>query len=299
MNAVVQAIPGEVSRERSRFADFLELTKPRLNMLVLLTTLAGFYLGSRESFGIALLVHTLLGTALVAASASALNQYLERDADARMRRTAGRPLPAGRIQPYEAFWFGVVTVFVGTAHLAIAVNLLTALLAWFTWFSYLFFYTPMKRESWLNTLVGAIPGAIPPVIGWTAARNDVSLEALALFGVLFLWQFPHFYAIAWRYRDDYARAGFKMLSTEDPSGARSARQMAAFAGLLLIVSLLPTMLRLTGAIYLVGAVVLGTAYLGASLCCLLLGIERHARRTFLVSILYLPLLLALMTLDKN
>jgi protoheme IX farnesyltransferase len=298
MKAAAPVIPAVVAEDKSRFGDFLELTKPRLNFLVLVTTLAGFYLGSQGGFDVLRLIHTLLGTALVAASASVLNQYLEREADGRMHRTQDRPLPAGRLQPYEAFWFGLVTGLVGTAYLAVAVNLLAGLLAGLTWYSYLCIYTPLKTQSWLNTAVGAVPGAIPPMIGWAAARGQLSPEAFVLFGVLFLWQFPHFYAIAWRHRDDYARGRFKMLSLHDVSGARTARQIAGFSAALWIVSLLPTLLGLTGKVYLFGALVLGGAFLALGLMCLVNGVEKHARRVFLASVIYLPLLLALMTLDK-
>jgi protoheme IX farnesyltransferase len=244
------------------------------------------------------LLNTLIGTALMAASSSALNQYLERDADAKMRRTESRPLPAGRVEPHQAFWFGVVTALVGCAYLAVAANLLCAILAWLTWFVYLFVYTPMKTESAFNTVMGAIPGAIPPVIGWVAARGTLSDEALVLFGILFFWQFPHFYAIAWLYRDDYQRGGFKMLSGLDRGDVWTGRCMVLGGIALLAVSLLPTALGLTGITYLVGALILGLAFLACSLLCMVRSPDEFARRTFFASVIYLPLLLALMTLNK-
>ena len=298
MKTAAQILPVELAPSGSKFADYLELTKPRLNMLVLITTLAGFYLGSGDDFHAFRLFNTLLGTALVAAGASALNQFAEREADAKMPRTQGRPLPAGRLQPYEALWFGVVTSLIGSAYLAITVNLPCALLAGLTWYIYLCVYTPLKTHTPWNTAVGAIPGALPPVIGWAAARNQLSLEAAVLFGILFLWQFPHFLAIAWMYRDDYARGGFKMLPLFDPTGIRTGRYMTVLTVLLVAVSLLPTLLGLTGWVYFTGALLLGLAFLAFSLCCTIFGVNNHARRLFFASIIYLPLLLALMTLNK-
>jgi protoheme IX farnesyltransferase len=299
MKAIAHNLPViAAAPSRSRAADYLALTKPRLSLLVLFTTLTGYYLGSDAPLNVLCLIHTLLGTALVAASSCAFNQYLEQDADSKMHRTLDRPLPAGRLQPYEVFWFGVLGGFIGTAYLAIAVNLWSALLAGFTWFSYLCLYTPMKTQTWLNTAMGAVPGALPPVIGWVAASGKLSLGAVVLFGILFLWQFPHFYAIAWIHRDDYARGGFKMLSVVDTTGRRTRIQMVVFAALLLLVSLLPTALGITGVWYLIGATVLGSAYLAASLACALFGLEHHARRLFFVSIIHLPLLLLLLALNK-
>jgi len=298
MKAATHTLVTEAIHTRSRFSDFFDLTKPRLNFLVIVTTLAGYYLGAQGSFDLWLLIHTLVGTTLVAGGAAVLNQWMEREADAKMRRTEDRPLPSGRLQPHEALWFGIFISIVGMVYLAAAVNLLTSQLATMTWLSYLFAYTPMKTETPLNTLVGAIPGAIPPMIGWAAVRNEVSLLSVVLFGVLFLWQFPHFLAIAWMYRDDYARGGFKMLSQFDPNGHRTARYMTGFTVLLLVVSLLPTLLGLTGWVYFAGALLLGLTFLAFSLCCLIFGVNQYARRTFFISIIYLPLLLALMTLNK-
>ncbi len=298
MSASVHTLSRELVRARPRVADYLELTKPRLNFLVLATTLAGFYLGTKGSFNEALMINTLVGTALVAGSASALNQLMESEADARMRRTAERPLPSGRLQPHQAFWFGLVTAFAGTAYLSVTVNLLAALLAGLTWFIYLFAYTPLKTETPLNTVVGAVPGAIPPVIGWAAARDSLSLEAFVLFGILFLWQFPHFLAIAWLYREDYERGGFKMLSLFDRQGVVTGHYMGAFSVALFGVSLLPSLLGLTGGLYLAGALLLGAAFAGLNAGCAFFGVQRYARLAFFASVVYLPLLLALATLDK-
>jgi protoheme IX farnesyltransferase len=298
MKTIAHDLSAEAVPTRSKAADYLALTKPRLSLLVLFTTLTGYYLGNEGPLNVLCLIHTLLGTALVAASSCAFNQYLEQEADSKMHRTLDRPLPAGRLRPYEAFWFGVLGGLIGTAYLAIAVNLWSALLAGFTWYAYLCLYTPMKSQTWLNTAMGAVPGALPPVIGWVAASGKLTLGAAVLFAILFLWQFPHFYAIAWIYREDYARGGFKMLSVVDATGGRTRIQMVVFAALLLIVSLLPTALGITGLWYLIGAIVLGSAYLAASLACALFGLERHARRLFFVSIIHLPLLLLLLTLNK-
>lgn len=298
MKATADSIVAAIPRRRLRLADYMELTKPRLNFLVLVTTLTGFYMGSQGVFNVVLMIHTLFGTALVAASASILNQYVEREDDAKMHRTQDHPLPSGRVQPHEALWLGVWTAFVGTAYLAIATNLLAALLAGFTWYSYLCLYTPLKTKTAWNTVVGAVPGAIPPVIGWVAARNQLSWEALVLFGILFLWQFPHFLAIAWMYREDYARGGFQMLSVVDETGARTGRWMTAATIALVFVSLFLVVIGAAGALYCAGAAMLGAGLLYCSLRCTRSGVQNHARRLFLASVFYLPLLLALMTLSK-
>jgi protoheme IX farnesyltransferase len=267
-------------------------------LLVLLTTLVGFYLGARGPMGCALMVHALLGTALLASGAAALNQLIERRQDALMRRTSGRPLPSGRLQPETVLAFGVVCSVGGLVYLALATNPLTAALGAITLTSYLFIYTPLKRVTWLNTLVGAVPGALPPVMGWTAARGELSAEGWALFGILALWQLPHFFAIAWIYREEYARAGFKMLPVVDPEGRRTGRQAVSHTLALLVVSLCPFLFNLTGAIYLVGALILGLVFVWFAF-----QFSRHrtvsrARQLFYVSLGYLPLLLAVMVLDK-
>ena len=277
---------------------FLELTKPRITQLVLLTAAAGFYLGARGTVDLQLLAHTLLGTALVAAGTNAFNQLRERDVDARMRRTQGRPLPSGRVTPRAAGAFAGTISLAGVAYLAWKVNLLTAGLAALTLASYVLLYTPLKRKTSLNTLVGAVPGALPIVGGWTAAGGDLGPAVLALFWILFLWQLPHFLALAWIYRDDYRRGGLAMLSVADPEGHATARMTLAYAAALVPVSLVPTLLGVTGPLYFFGALALGLAYAGASARMSPAPTTTRAWRLFLVSIVYLPALLTLMVLDK-
>ena len=267
-------------------------------MLVLLTTLAGFYLGSRGAMNLALMLNTLAGTALVAAGAAALNQLLEREYDAKMRRTQNRPLPSGRLQPTTVMLFGGVCAVAGLVYLALAVNLLTCVIAAVTLVSYLFIYTPLKRVTWLNTAVGAVPGALPPLIGWTAARGELTSEGWVLFAIVAFWQIPHFMAIAWMYRDEYARAGFKMLPVIDPDGRRTSQQALSHALGLLFVSLCPFTFKLAGSVYLAGALLLGVVFLWCAIQFARQLTLVRARQLFLASILYLPLLLALMVLDK-
>ena len=277
---------------------FSDLVKARLTTLVLLTTAVGFYLGWHGPMNWALLLNTLAGTALVAAGASALNQWLERDFDAKMLRTQNRPLPSGRLQPTTVAVFGGVTSVAGLIYLALAVNLLTSVLGAVTLISYVFIYTPLKRVTWLNTAIGAIPGALPPLMGWTAARNELSGEGWALFAILAFWQLPHFFAIAWIYRDEYAKAGFVMLPNVDSDGKYTGQQTVSNALALLIVSLCPFLLKMTGAIYLAGAIVLGAAFLLYAVKFSRQLTLSRARQLFLVSIIYLPLLLTLMVFDK-
>jgi protoheme IX farnesyltransferase len=278
---------------------FLDLFKARLTFLVLLTTLVGFYMGWRGPMEYGLMVQAILGTALVASGAAALNQLMERDFDARMRRTQDRPLPSGRLQPGTVLIIGVVTSAVGLAWLAVSVNWLTAVLGAFSLGLYLFVYTPLKRVSWMNTLVGAIPGALPPLMGWTAARGSVSAEGLGLFAILAFWQMPHFMAIAWMYRDEYDRAGFKMLPSVDVDGHRTGMHAVSHAIALLAVSLSPFAFGLTGTFYLAGALGLGTLF--AWLAVRFSGelTLSRARQLFYMSIIYLPVLLGLMAWDKR
>jgi protoheme IX farnesyltransferase len=278
---------------------FAELFKARLTLLVLLTTLVGFYLGSRGSFDYWLMFHTIVGTALMASGASALNQLWERTYDARMRRTQDRPLPSGRLQPQTVLMLGGVLSLSGLVYLALAVNLLTSFIGASSLCAYLFLYTPLKRVTWLNTAVGAVPGGLPPLMGWTAARGHLSAEGWALFGILALWQVPHFMAIAWIYRDEYAKAGFKMLPVVEPTGQRTGRQAVTHAWALLVVSLWPFVLQIVGPIYLSGALLLGTAFLWFAVRFSRELNMPRARQLFYASILYLPLLLALMVLDKS
>jgi protoheme IX farnesyltransferase len=283
----------------SRLADFYELTKPRMNFLVVVTTMVGFYMAMRPGFSDwALLAHTLLGTAMAAAGASVLNQYVERGYDALMRRTANRPLPAGRISPVEALAMGVLLSTGGTLYLAALVNGLTATLGAFTIASYVFLYTPMKRWTTLCTVVGAVPGAIPPMMGWTAVTDSLPPQAWALFGVLFFWQMPHFLAIAILYRDDYARGGFKMLPVVDEALVVTGRQAVLYASALIPVTLMPVAMRMAGPVYLLSAFVMGLAFLGFAVNCAARKRRTDARWLFLVSIMYLPALLGVMMLDK-
>ncbi len=282
----------------SRTADFLELTKPRITVLVVATTLVGFYVGARESIPLLHLFHTLLGTALVASGASALNQYLERHLDALMLRTFRRPLPAGRLQSGEALVFAVLISSAGMIYLFILVNPLTSLLAALTFLGYLFLYTPLKTRTWLSTLIGAVPGALPAAMGWAAVNNNLSAGAWVLFAIVFFWQLPHFYAIGWMYREDYARAGFPMLPIIDLSGSRTSRQVNLYIAALLIATAFPSFMGLTGYAYLGGAVALGLLFLVYGALFARLRDRSSARRLFLVSVCYLPILLTLMALDK-
>lgn len=284
-----------------RLADLAELTKPRITTMVAVTTAAGFVMasaGSLASLDLGLLLHALAGTALVASGASALNQVVERDVDARMRRTANRPLATGRLHPDVGLLFAVTLAVAGVIWLALAVNLLTALLGALTLAGYVFIYTPMKRLSSLSTLVGAIPGAVPPMMGWTAARDALEPGAWALFAILFLWQMPHFLAIAWMYRADYERGGMPMLPVIDPGGSRTGRQAILYAAALVPVSLLPTPLGLTGGIYFAGALLLSLGFLYASWSFQRTRSNASARRLLLVSVVYLPAILAVMLLDR-
>ena len=282
-----------------RLADYWVLTKPEVNFLVLATTLAGFCLGSREPVNLRLLVHTLLGTLLVASGTGTLNQFIERKADAQMRRTAARPLPAGRLVPSEALWFGILLAAGGGLYLWLAVNALASVLALLTLSTYLLFYTPLKKKTPLCTLVGAFPGAMPPLIGWAAAHGHLSLEAWVLYAILFFWQFPHFLAIAWMYREDYARAGLLMLPAGDRDGRATGRRILACLLALLPVSLVPSFLGQAGLLYFSGALALGLAffYSGARLASS--RSNALAKRLLFASILYLPLVFGLMVLDKT
>jgi protoheme IX farnesyltransferase len=281
-----------------RLADLVALTKPRITALVLVTTYVGFYLGARGGFAWTYVLHLLAGTGLVCGGTSALNQWWERDRDARMRRTARRPLPGGRLDADTALAFGIALAVVGLAELAMFVNILAALVTALTLVTYVFVYTPLKTRTWLCTVVGAVPGALPPVIGWAAARGALDAGAWSLFAILFVWQLPHFYAIAWMYRDDYARGGFPMLPVLDTTGARTTHHIVAWTLALVPASLLPALLGLVGAWYATGAVALGLGFVALS-AALAAQMERTAaRRVFLGSILYLPALFGLLVLDK-
>jgi heme o synthase len=298
MKEVSAEILSAATAEKSWTAVFSDLVKARLTTLVLLTSAVGFYLGESGAINWILFFNTLAATALVAAGASALNQLLEREYDAKMRRTQSRPLPSGRLQPTTVAIFGGVTSVAGLIYLALAVNLLTSVLGAITLVSYLFIYTPLKRVTWLNTVVGAVPGALPPLMGWTAARGELSGEGWALFAILFFWQLPHFFAIAWMYRDEYAKAGFKMLSNVDANGRRTAEQSISNTLALLAVSLCPFVFKMAGTTYLVGAIILGAGFLFCAIQFSRQLTLARAKQLFFASIIYLPLLLALMVWDK-
>jgi protoheme IX farnesyltransferase len=287
-----------VAGTRSRPIDFVTLTKPRLNLLVLVTTLGGLYLASPEGVATSLLMHTLVGTALVAGGAAALNQVWERDTDRLMRRTSGRPLPQGRLGVNEGTWFGVLLTSIGLIELTFGTNSMAAAVALATSASYVLAYTPLKTRTSLATLVGAVPGALPPVIGWAAATGEITLPALVLFGIVFFWQMPHFLAIAWMHRNDYARAGIPLLPVLEPDGRRTGQQALLYAAALWPVSLLPAVVGLAAAPYSIVATALGFIFIGLSA---LFARDRSmvsARRLFLFSITYLPLLWGALVADR-
>ena len=287
-----------VSRSRV-IGDLAELVKARLTLLVLLTTAVGFYLGSESPLNYMALFHVVFGTAAAAAGAAALNQWWERRADALMRRTRTRPIPAGRMRPLQAFILGIALSVFGVGYLAIVCNALSAALAAITIAIYILAYTPLKRASTANTAVGAIPGAIPPMIGWAAARGSIGAGAWSLFAIVFLWQLPHFFAIAWMYREDYSRAGFRMISTDDRSGERSASQSVFFCILLLVIAGLPAFLGIANFVYLGVELLLGGMFTAVAMRFLRMRNASAARLLFIASIAYLPLLLAALVLTKS
>lgn len=286
----------------SRRAAFSELTKPRITLMVVLTTAAGYMLTATAPWDWLLLLNTLLGTAMVASGASTLNQVIEKRTDSQMKRTANRPIPTGRLSTQEALLFGVVLAVAGMAYLALTVNLLTASLGAATLALYVFVYTPMKRLSSLATIVGAVPGAMPPMMGCTAAVDEIGPLAWALFGILFFWQMPHFLAIAWLYRSDYQKGGFPLLTLASieggpTAGSRTAQQMVLYAAALIPVSILPNVLGASGLLYFIGALVLGLVFLGYSFAFGYRQDARAARRLLLVSVVYLPVVLLLLVVD--
>jgi len=290
--------PLAVAGRPSSFADFLSLTKPRLNLLVVATSAAGYYLGAVARPDLIAMGETVIGTAMVAGGAAALNQVYERDTDALMRRTRMRPLPDGRLSTGEATLFGIALAGAGLAVLAACANLLATILALATLLTYILWYTPLKRRSPAATLVGAVPGALPPLIGWAASRGDLSVGGLALFAIVFLWQIPHFMAIAWLYREDYGRAGFPMLPVIDPDGARAGLRAVIYAVLLILASVIPTLVGLSGLPYLMFAIVSGAMLVWLSIRFAVTRSESSARALFLGSITYLPLLWIAMILAK-
>jgi heme o synthase len=299
MNVEPGVLEARVGVARSRVADYIELTKPRVTAMVLVTTFAGFYLGVGASFDFLVAINLLVGTALASAGTLALNQYIERDADAMMRRTRRRPLPDGRLRPAEALWFGALTTTGGIGYLLVTVNPLTAVVIAATTATYLFAYTPLKRVSWGCNLVGAIPGALPPVAGWAAAGGGLSIEPLMLFAIIFMWQLPHSLSIAKLYREDYRRAGIWLLPPEHPHARRENLVIVGASAALVGVSVAPALLGFAGSIYLVAAGVLGIVMLICSLA-LVWGPETAAaaRRVMFASLLYLPVVLLIMALDK-
>jgi len=281
----------------ARVADYWTLTKPEVNFLVLVSTLVGFDLASRHALDGWRLLHTLVGTLLVASGTGTLNQYLERRTDSCMRRTARRPLPAGRLKAAEALWFGIFLAVAGGVELWLGATPLASLLALGTLASYLIVYTPLKRRTPLCTVVGAFPGAMPPLIGWAAVHNSLSPQAWVLYAILFLWQFPHLLAIAWMYREDYDRAGLQMLPRRNDAGRAAARQIVACSLALLPVSLIPTFTGHAGVLYLMGAAVLGTAFLYYGVRMAIQRTNTVAKQLLMASIVYLPLVFALLMAD--
>ena len=289
----------EVEKRRSGFVgDLFDLVKARLTLLVLLTTAVGFYIGAEGPINWSLLLQTVLGTAAAAAGAAALNQWWEHRLDALMQRTQSRPVPAGRMRPAEALGIGSALSILGVTYLAFVCNALSAALAAITIIVYIFAYTPLKLVSTFNTALGAVPGALPPMIGWAAARGTLNAGAWMLFAILFLWQLPHFFAIAWMYRDDYARAGFQMISTDDRTGERSASQSVFFCMLLFFIAGLPAYLGIATVFYLLAEWILGGVFVAMAMRFLKTRERSDARRLFLTSIIYLPLLLGALVLSK-
>ena len=300
------AVPGAGSdlgteqrtRRQTRTADFVTLTKPRLNFLVLITTLAGMYIAAPDGVALPILVHALVGTALVAGGASALNQVWERDTDSLMRRTRLRPIPSRRLRVSDGTWFGTLLSAAGLIELTWKVNPLAAAVAAATLVSYVFVYTPLKTRTSLSTLVGAVPGALPPVIGWAAATGTISTAAVVLFGIVFLWQMPHFLAIAWLYREDYEHAGMPLLPVLEPDGRRTGQQALLYAAALWPVSLLPAVVHIADAPYSIIATILGFGLIALSALFARERTTKTARTLFLYSILYLPLLWSALVIDR-
>jgi protoheme IX farnesyltransferase len=277
---------------------YLALTKPRITWLILVSTGVGYYCGLNGPLDWWILLHTILGTGLIASGTAALNQWYERDADARMRRTSNRPIPSGFISPRNALLFGVVLSMLGLADLLLGVHALAAGLGLFTQLTYLGLYTPLKQRSPISTTVGAIPGAMPPLIGFAASHGSLTAEAWVLYAILFLWQFPHFYAIAWLYREDYRRAGIRMLPIVQPDGESTMRRMLWFSLILVPVSVLPRLMNMAGNWYLAGALIAGFAFVAA---CGRMQNDRsalRARAVLLTSVFYLPALFGLLLLDR-
>ena len=297
-SAAAASIGVPEARRASGAADYLALTKPRLNFLVVATSAAGYYLGGTGNADVVSMAEAVAGTALVAGGAAVLNQVYERDTDALMRRTRQRPLPAGRVTPADARVFGLVLSVAGLVLLAARANWLSAALALATLLTYLVIYTPMKRRTPLSTIIGAVPGALPALIGWTASHGSIDRSGAALFAIVFCWQLPHFMAIAWLYRDDYAKAGFPMLPVIDPEGRRAGRQAVLYAAALVPVSLLPTLAAISGVVYFAAALVLSLGLLMLAIRFASARSEASARALFFGSITYLPLLWIVMIANR-
>ena len=298
VDAAIEASPPLSPSLGERLAAYYDLTKPRITFLVVLSALAGFAVASTSPINWLLFLHTALGVALLSSGISSLNQFWERNTDALMERTKSRPLPMGKMSGGGALAFGVAISVIAEIYLAVLVNPLTAAWGFVALASYLFLYTPLKTRTHWCTFIGAFPGALPVVLGWTAARNEIGLEAAVLFGIMFFWQFPHFHAIATMYREDYGRAGIRMLPVIEPDGKKTAREIVGYTIGLLAVSVLPTLLGFSGWIYLAGAAVLGAWFLHASLTTARQMTQEQARRLLKVSVMYLPLLLGLMVFNS-
>jgi len=298
MNSASNICELSLDQPISAWRDYYELVKPRMNLLILGTTTVGFSIAAKTNADWLHLPNTLIGTTLCAASAAILNQFLEREYDSLMRRTAHRPLPTGRIPPAQALALGIAAGAAGGLYLLLFVNWLTALLGYATLLMYVLVYTPLKRTTTLNTIVGAAPGAVPPMMGWTAVTGSLAAPAWALFGILFVWQIPHFLAIATLYRDDYRAGGFKMLPVNDPGLRATGRQILLYSAALLPMSLLPAIAGVGGRVYIFAAVVLGLAFFAYAFSCAMRHTRADARKLFFASIIYLPVLLAVLMMNQ-
>jgi len=293
------AIPLSERSSYPNVRDYIELTKPRITWLILMSTGIGYFFGAQNGWHWLALLHTLIGTGLIASGTAALNQWYERQADARMNRTRQRPIPSGRISASRALWFAIALSVLGFVELWLGANRLAAFLGAFTLLTYLFVYTPLKQKSWHATTIGAIPGAMPPMIGFAGASGHLTAEAWVLFAILFLWQFPHFYAIAWMYREDYQRAGIKMLPVIEPDGDSTIRQILGTSLLLIPISMLPSWLGMSGYLYMAGALLLGMTYVYAGVQASRERTRARARSVLMASVVYLPLLYVLMMADRT
>lgn len=289
---------GTMTLQRSRALEFAKLAKPELTMLSVMTAVGGAFLASTDGLPVTALMHTLVGTAMAGGAAGTLNQLFEREHDAQMKRTENRPLPAGRVQPHSALIFGLLLAAGAIVYLWLTANATAALLALITIVSYLFIYTPLKRRTPFATVVGGIPGALPPLIGWAVVRNGVSLDAWSLFFILFFWQMPHFLALGWLYRKDYARAGYRLLTVLDLSGEVTCRQILIYAAALVPASLMPTLVGLSGYLYFVAAFILSAAFLRSAVHLWYTRTNAQARKLFLASLVYLPALFGVMMVDR-